>query len=92
MTPSSSPPANAMGIDRNPPNTTAASEPSTTSVKTKSCSWKSGAMRTPPRPAKIMVMIHAAADVRAEFTALRLGKGFAVHHRAHLEPDDGYGG
>ena len=32
MTPSSSPPANAIGIDRSPPSTTAASEPSTTNV------------------------------------------------------------
>ena len=88
-TPSSRPPANAIGIDRSPPSTTAASEPSTTSVNTKSCSWNSGAMSTPPRPARIMVMIHAAAEVRAAFTPRMLGQRLAVDDRAHLEADTG---
>ena len=64
----------AIGIERRSPRTTAASEPSTTNVNTMSCSWKSGAMSTPPRPARTMVMIHAAADVRAALTPRMLAR------------------
>ncbi len=56
---------NARGIDHSSLNATAASEPKTTSVKTMSLSWNSGAMSTPPRPASIMERIQAIADVRA---------------------------
>ena len=67
-TPSSRPPANAIGIDRSPANTTAANEPNTTSVKVKSCSVNRGASSTPPKPASTMVSTQATADVRAALT------------------------
>ena len=71
MTPRSSPPANAIGIERSPPSTTAASEPSTTKVMIVSWSWKIGAMRTPAKPASTIVIVHASADVRAALTPRR---------------------
>ena len=70
-TPRSSPPTNAIGIERSPASATAASEPSTIRVNSWSASWNSGAIRMPPRPASIIVRTHAADDVRDALTPRR---------------------
>ena len=66
MTPRNNPPTKVMGSERNPPRTTAASEPRTTIVSTLGSRLNRGAMRMPPNPASTMVKIQAIADVRAE--------------------------
>jgi hypothetical protein len=59
---------NAMGSERSPPSTTAASDPRTTRVNVLLFKLNSGEMRMPPRPASTMVRTHATADVLDELT------------------------
>ena len=60
-----------MGIERSPPRTTAAREPSTTSVKMIGSRLNSGEIRIPPSPASIVVSTQATAEVLAALTPFR---------------------